>query len=691
MMLGAVVDGSRDAADPPSMGDSGDGSEGATAFPDDAPLGCNSISADQLVDLLRGRFFNVLLVDATAEPSGQAPARSAMDAPAPGTVSAQQPQAPDSWLASSMDRFHDYPPIVGSRRFASIARTREAVRLVPMRKLVETERRRSSDADAQMPMERGVPDSEVVVPSEGDGSESAASTPSRTKKKRDSGVDLKEETESGDEETYENDDEDLEGVHIRPTPADLDEDLSSPRRQTSRGSPMQCVDPSEWIVHPEDLEELDRAVYQASSNISDPHWQRRLHGLTVVIDEFGAEGGFAHRLSESLAREIADEFDPSAGSLIGRDDRPGEEVTCPRCSERRQFATECIYATEEDCRKAPRDEASETASESGDMSLPPPPPSAFRSAASFSIAQFTAGHPLTLYLSGGLRNFRKLYPQLCLDYPCPRMDAIRNHQDQLVDAVWYGRMPGGHSNDHPVEIVPHLYLGSAHAALPEHVGGYSIGMVIRLGAFSAGSKVDGIDYIDLEIDDAVGVHIGGLFDSVCEIIANRVSRGINVLVHCHAGVSRSATIVLAYLLMQSSGRYGIGPVCECHPESDHAIFRSLRSAFYYVFVRRPIVRPNEGFCKQLQSLEMALFGTGETTMPRWWMFASYLYGTDWIEFQLRIEEAMEAERRMLDGYESGSDGTSVDYHIYDSHAEMDGLITLRKLEDAIMTDIDEVR
>lgn len=278
-------------------------------------------------------------------------------------------------------------------------------------------------------------------------------------------------------------------------------------------------DPSQLIVHPDDLEELERAVYHASSTIGDPHWQRRLHGITIIIDEYGTAGGFAHRLSESLAREIADEFDPSVGSLLDRDGSH-EEITCPRCSEEQQNATECIYGSEEICR-------GKSAQASGDLSMPPPPPSAFRSAVSFSVAHFTTGQPVTLYLAGGLRSFRRLYPQLCLDHPCPRMEAIKSHQDHLVDAVWYGRLPGGHSNDHPVEIVPHLYLGSAHAALPEHLDGYKVGLVIRLGAFSPLSKKDGVEYIDVEIDDAVGVHIATFFESVCGIIAARISRGIN--------------------------------------------------------------------------------------------------------------------------------------------------------------------
>jgi protein-tyrosine phosphatase len=58
-------------------------------------------------------------------------------------------------------------------------------------------------------------------------------------------------------------------------------------------------------------------------------------------------------------------------------------------------------------------------------------------------------------------------------------------------------------------------------------------------------------------------------------------------VHCFAGVSRSATIVIAYL-MQELGK-------------------GMLEAMKFVKRRRPVVSPNFGFQRQLMDFESALW------------------------------------------------------------------------------------
>ena len=60
------------------------------------------------------------------------------------------------------------------------------------------------------------------------------------------------------------------------------------------------------------------------------------------------------------------------------------------------------------------------------------------------------------------------------------------------------------------------------------------------------------------------------------------------LVHCQAGRSRSASIVISYLMQHHH--------------------KSLREAYFWVKERRSLIQPNTGFMTQLQALDKRLFG-----------------------------------------------------------------------------------
>jgi dual specificity phosphatase 12 len=86
--------------------------------------------------------------------------------------------------------------------------------------------------------------------------------------------------------------------------------------------------------------------------------------------------------------------------------------------------------------------------------------------------------------------------------------------------------------------------------------------------------------LHINANDVPGQDIISHFDNTCAWIADAIDQGGNVLVHCLAGVSRSASVVIAYAMK----KYGI----------DHS------TALTLVSKARPIVSPNEGFLKQLQ-------------------------------------------------------------------------------------------
>ncbi len=97
---------------------------------------------------------------------------------------------------------------------------------------------------------------------------------------------------------------------------------------------------------------------------------------------------------------------------------------------------------------------------------------------------------------------------------------------------------------------------------------------------------DGVRYLQVPLDDLPSANIYEHFGEIIAFIESAISSGCNVLVHCHAGISRSATAVIAYL-MQSEGM-------------------TYEEALDDVRSRRPIVSPNLGFSQQLREFETQL-------------------------------------------------------------------------------------
>ena len=95
-----------------------------------------------------------------------------------------------------------------------------------------------------------------------------------------------------------------------------------------------------------------------------------------------------------------------------------------------------------------------------------------------------------------------------------------------------------------------------------------------------------IEWYRLVIDDDEEERISNYFFDVHKIIRDSVANGKNVMVHCAAGISRSVTLVIAYLMIENGW--------------------AMREAYNYVKSRREIIEPNIGFMKQLQGLEYKL-------------------------------------------------------------------------------------
>ncbi|ESO04773.1 hypothetical protein HELRODRAFT_78741, partial [Helobdella robusta] len=98
-----------------------------------------------------------------------------------------------------------------------------------------------------------------------------------------------------------------------------------------------------------------------------------------------------------------------------------------------------------------------------------------------------------------------------------------------------------------------------------------------------------IKSLKIPIKDSNFYDIASQFEGAFSFIDNALLGDSKnaVLVHCYYGVSRSSTIVIAYLMY----REGL----------------SLDDAYRYLRHVRPKIRPNDGFMKQLQSYDKQLF------------------------------------------------------------------------------------
>ncbi|TKR62717.1 hypothetical protein L596_026638 [Steinernema carpocapsae] len=134
------------------------------------------------------------------------------------------------------------------------------------------------------------------------------------------------------------------------------------------------------------------------------------------------------------------------------------------------------------------------------------------------------------------------------------------------------------------EIVPGLFISGVSALNHDNMEKNKISLIINATNEVPNLKMLGeAQRIKLWLDDTPQSYIYPHLELMSDQIQTSIADGGRVLVHCVAGVSRSASICLAFLTKH-----------RC---------RSLRDAYHLMCSKRPMVRPNLGFWRQLIAYE----------------------------------------------------------------------------------------
>ena len=142
-------------------------------------------------------------------------------------------------------------------------------------------------------------------------------------------------------------------------------------------------------------------------------------------------------------------------------------------------------------------------------------------------------------------------------------------------------------------VTPQLYLSNMRAA-SDASALQRCGITCVINASETRTHTPpGVDYLHVPVADSPSTPLCDHFHRVADKIDEVCREEGRALVHCNAGVSRSAALCMAYLMKHRG--------------------QTLLQAHGWVKACRPVVRPNVGFWKQLIAFEAELRG-GRTTV-----------------------------------------------------------------------------
>jgi dual specificity MAP kinase phosphatase len=139
------------------------------------------------------------------------------------------------------------------------------------------------------------------------------------------------------------------------------------------------------------------------------------------------------------------------------------------------------------------------------------------------------------------------------------------------------------------EVLPGLYLGSSRDAenlnlLQEHQIKTVINISTTIPCYFEDEKL--FEYLRLPCHDSPNQNILQYFETTFEYIREKLSKNKNILVHCQAGISRSPSFIIGYLMKYHSTTFD--------------------EAYDLVKNKRNIINPNLNFLGQLTQYQKIL-------------------------------------------------------------------------------------
>uniref|UniRef100_A0A8B9LED2 Dual specificity phosphatase 16 n=1 Tax=Astyanax mexicanus TaxID=7994 RepID=A0A8B9LED2_ASTMX len=201
-------------------------------------------------------------------------------------------------------------------------------------------------------------------------------------------------------------------------------------------------------------------------------------------------------------------------------------------------------------------------------------PSSLSSEAFLSVllAKLERCFPSVHLLSGGFVEFSHLFPGLC-----------EGKSTLVPSCISQPCLPINSSG--PTRILPHLYLGCQRDVLNRDLMQQN-DIAYVLNASNTCPKPDFIlesHFLRVPVNDSFCEKILPWLDKSVEFIEKAKACNARVLVHCLAGISRSATIAIAYIMKRMD--------------------MSLDEAYRFVKEKRPTISPNFNFLGQLLDFE----------------------------------------------------------------------------------------